>query len=132
MLEMYGREQLRDMTINELCNQAHDEAVTKGWWDDPREFSELIANLHGEVSEAWENYRRGEFELYHDGDGNPCGLPSELADIFIRLGDFVEALNRGKVRGAHKEFHRIDITGEIMRKMIYNRTRPHRHGGLKA
>lgn len=121
------------MTINELCWKAHNEAVAKGWWSSGKgEFGAAVANLHGEISEVWEDYRHGRFELYLEEDGKPCGLPSELADIFIRLGDFVEALNRGKVKGVPKEFGEIDIEYEISRKMLFNRTRPHRHGDLKA
>lgn len=49
----------------------------------------------------------------------PEGFPSELADCIIRLFDLAEDLG-------------IDIADEIERKMRYNATRTHRHGGKIA
>lgn len=46
----------------------------------------------------------------------PEGVPSELADIYIRLVDFCE--NYG-----------IDLTAHIHEKMMHNETRELRHGG---
>lgn len=46
----------------------------------------------------------------------PEGVPSELADIYIRLVDFCE--NYG-----------IDLTSHIQEKMAHNETRELRHGG---
>lgn len=48
----------------------------------------------------------------------PCGIPSELADVVIRL------LNLCAMRG-------IDIEAAVEDKMAYNATRPARHGGKK-
>jgi hypothetical protein len=48
----------------------------------------------------------------------PCGIPSELADIIIRVLHF-----SGK--------HGIDIERAVYEKMAYNRTRPFKHGGKK-
>lgn len=46
----------------------------------------------------------------------PEGVPVELADVVIRILDYC----------AHKS---VDLEGEIVRKMIYNQSRPYRHGG---
>lgn len=46
----------------------------------------------------------------------PCGIPSELADIIIRVLHF-----SGK--------HRIDIEKAVMEKMDFNASRPFKHGG---
>lgn len=48
----------------------------------------------------------------------PCGIPSELADIVIRVADL-----SGR--------HGIDLERAIKEKMAYNATRSHRHGGKK-
>jgi hypothetical protein len=48
----------------------------------------------------------------------PCGIPSELADVIIRILHFA-----GK--------HNIDIEQAVREKMHYNETRPFKHGGKK-
>jgi len=94
-----------------------------------------LALIHSEVSEALECYRNGEMlEMVDTGDakphrldadgkcvsaGKPVGLPSELADIVIRVMDLAEALG-------------IDLEGAIERKHAYNVTRPHKHGGKRC
>lgn len=52
------------------------------------------------------------------GMPKPCGLPTELADVLIRIGDFC-----GK--------HGIDLESAVRAKLAYNKSRPHRHGGKK-
>ncbi len=121
-------------SINELVQAAHQNAVSKGWWDEPRSFGEIIALIHSEASEALEDHRNGKlptevwFEAKnYDGDivlfkeqaapdFKPCGIPSELADIVIRVFD---ACGR----------YGIDLERVIAQKMAYNATRPQRHGG---
>lgn len=49
----------------------------------------------------------------------PIGIPSELADIIIRVGHI--AAKRG-----------VDLDRALYEKMEYNRTREFRHGGKKA
>lgn len=49
----------------------------------------------------------------------PEGVPAELADIFIRIGD------------AAAEYG-IDLEEEVILKMAYNSTRPQKHGGKRA
>ncbi|CAM3305151.1 MULTISPECIES: nucleoside triphosphate pyrophosphohydrolase family protein [Paenibacillus] len=123
-------------SINELVQEAHQNAVSKGWWDEPRSFGEIIALIHSEASEALEDHRNGKlptevwFEAKnYDGDivlfkeqaapdFKPCGIPSELADIVIRVFD---ACGR----------YGIDLERAITQKMTYNATRPRRHGGKK-
>ena len=120
------------MTITNLCHEAHDTSVNHGWWDDyfiQTEFGsaydmakvrasipEKLCLIHSEVSEALEDYRVGKlFEVPTD-KGKPEGLPTELADIVIRVADLSAALG-------------IDLEAVIERKLAYNKTRSHRHGG---
>lgn len=49
----------------------------------------------------------------------PEGIPTELADIIIRVLDICGANN-------------IDIQGALDEKMEYNMTRPYRHGGKRS
>lgn len=118
------------MSINELVKAAHDNAVSKGWWDEDRSFGEIIALIHSETSEALEDFRNGnkpnEMWYQHKIDGltdsqlthehKPCGIPSELSDIVIRVFD-----DCGR--------YGIDLEKAIAEKMAYNATRQQRHGG---
>lgn len=87
-------------SINEYVRAAHSNAVIKGWWDPAPSYKEVIALIHSEVSEALEDHRNGKqpAEVWYEADdGNhtvqwndsrkPCGIPSELADICIRVFD---------------------------------------------
>jgi len=125
------------MTINELVAEAHKTAKEKGWWNTPRTSLECMALIHSEVSEAVEDIRNGntkaDRECPPEQMVRPCspvgcrdcykckpvGLPSELADIIIRVADFC----------GHEG---IDIEAAIKAKMAYNKTRSYRHGNKAA
>lgn len=105
-------------TIQELVTAAYNNAVDKGWHEQPRSIGEEIALIHSELSEALEEARdsRPLIEIYRKGDSpKPEGFPVELADAMIRIFDMA-----GK--------YGLDLEAAIEEKMAYNRTRPHRHG----
>jgi len=103
--------------LEEMAEEVYAWAVSKGWEPDPdRRFSEEVALLHSECSEALEAYRDWGFEDRTADGGKPEGVGSEFADILIRL------LHYSKVNG-------IDLQAEYYRKMAYNHTRSYRHGG---
>ena len=127
-----GRNQGREeMNINELAIAIYRDALIKGWHTPKEEENQFIEmtcnNLHDEVSELHEAWRSNELHALCDKSDKmvtagirplTC-LEEELADILIR------ALEACAFQGVEPE----DI---ISRKMAYNRTRPHRHGGKKS
>lgn len=116
--------------LNKIRDEIHQNAVEHGWWQEERSFGEIIALCHSELSEALEEYRKGNRprETYYSdkngtcysynpmGDLKPEGIPSELADCIIRILDYC----------GHEE---IDIEKAIRIKHEYNKTRPYKHGG---
>lgn len=96
--------------------EAHKTAKSKGWWDDDKGEGVGIANMHGELSEAWEWIRKGNPKS--DDIPEFSGVEEEFADVIIRIMDTSE--KRG-----------YDVSGAIIAKMKFNETRSHRHGGKK-
>jgi hypothetical protein len=132
--------------LTDMVSEIHSTAVDKGWWEPqyvaveggvsaevPRNFGEVLALIHSEVSEALEAYREGapiNQEAWEHPDGQICigtkpcsedglskpvGVPSELADIFIRVADACGAW-------------RIDLAAAVAHKVAFNKTRAYRHG----
>ena len=73
--------------------------------------------MHTELSEVFEEYRHGKDynEIYYEENGKPCGIPSEFADVIIRICDFCGA-------------HDIDLDSIVNEKMEYNKNREYKHG----
>jgi NTP pyrophosphatase (non-canonical NTP hydrolase) len=119
------------LNFNDWAKAVFDAGKAKGWHSGEVEreptrerVAVFLINLHGEVSEAWEAYRKG--QLFSPCDKaekmKAAGLPAlgcleeELADIVIRALDTAHTFG-------------IDIQQAIETKHAFNATRPYRHGG---
>ncbi len=122
------------LSVFELVNEAHANAVKHGFWDTPPEFGTSIALIHSELSEALEEVRAGNRirpgdeipAVYYSGGGyvatkptaickKPEGYATELADAVIRIADLCGYMG-------------IDLEAVIREKMGYNATREKMHG----
>lgn len=122
-----------DETINALIADAHETAVSKGWWEKHRRalafmpelkpdlMVALLGLVDSETAEAMEEVRAGcdATALLYATDGKPMGIASELADVLIRIFDMAGE-------------HNIPLAEALRMKLAYNKTRAYRHGGKLA
>lgn len=119
----------RNIPLAQIIKESFAVADSKGWHEgnftSPDKFGELLLLTDCEIAEAFEQYRDGRAidEIYFvkdkRGRQKPEGVPVELADALIRLGDLCARYN-------------IPLARAYRLKTEYNKTRPYRHGGKKA
>lgn len=114
----YPSESLRFLeAFNQIAATVHMDSVKRGFWPDAsgdlENVSEVIALIHSEASEALEAMRRG--NPPDDKIPEFSGLEVEFADIIIRVMDAAAAWD-------------LNLASAITAKIVYNRTRPHKHG----
>ena len=120
-IEALGTSQQPEPTsLNRLRDKAYRGAASKGFYDKGQpSVGDYCANLHGEVSELWEAFRKGLLHKPCDKAADLTCLEEELADILIRCFDMAGALD-------------VDLDRAVAEKMRYNATRSYRHGGKVA
>lgn len=103
--------------INALIEDIHKNAVDHGWWETDREFPEIVALCHSELSEALEAYREDQ-PLAWDNNGKPDGIAVEMIDCVIRIFDWFGTIP-------------VDFETLLLEKHNFNKTRPYKHGNKK-
>lgn len=109
--------------LKAIAVEVHNLAKEKGWYEGENiNVGEKLALIHAEISEALEEYRKGEACMgiyYEEGKHKPEGFAVEMIDAIIRILDLCEHL-------------KIDLDEALRTKHAYNETRPYRHGGKRA
>lgn len=100
--------------LQQAIDIAHATATAAGWYRDPatgeeikRNFGEVIALMHSELSEALEADRK---DLRDEKLPHRLGVEVELADCCLRIFDTAAALD-------------LDLAGAIIEKNRFNRER---------
>lgn len=118
--------------LGDLAKAINEWCYRKGW-NQGLILGNMVANLHTEISEAWECIREGhdareiwyeDPDLHTQGEvpfpgHKPEGFPVELADLIIRVLHICAVYD-------------IDIDKVLAEKMAYNETRSFRHGNKTA
>lgn len=105
------------MSLNALAQEVVTINHANGWnvvrpeeWDEnPHKIPALLALIHSEVSEALEDFRKGNREHFSE----------EMADVVIRCLDLCGGMG-------------IDLDAAVAAKLAKNRQRGFRHGGKKV
>lgn len=121
------------LTLNQIRDEAYETGRLAGFYGPEAlckyTVGDLLMLMVTELAEAMEDHRAGygPNEIYHElsprdvldaGIAKPCGIPSELADVIIRIAGFAG-------------IYGIDLDGIVAEKMAHNKTRGLMNGGKK-
>ena len=100
--------------LRDFQKRVHQNAINKGFYENPPNIATRIALMHSELSEALEADRRG--NPPDDKIPEFGGIEAELGDVMIRILDMAE----------HEG---LDVIGAMMTKAKMNEGRAYKHGG---
>ena len=105
------------MTIAEMQKAAWQNSEDHGFHEIPDiGLPTRLMLIVSELAEAMEDHRNSWSPSFIRMEGEkPCGIPSELADVIIRVGDLAGVYG-------------IDLEAAVVQKMAYNAGRPQKHG----
>lgn len=124
-----------DTFMSDLAADIHDISKSHGFWPvGGRNFGEMVALMHSELSEALEEHRanRPVYWEQHESDCSagmappsgsctcfsnpkPEGAAVELVDCIIRCLDALDSMD-------------VNVDHVLRKKMEYNHSRPFKHG----
>lgn len=101
-----------------LIKRCHGMAKEKGWWEKDRSFPEVRMLILSELFEAFEEIRKGTPMIYQikgsstltpfdkgfDKSTKPEGLAIEIADVIIRVCDFLGSFDESVLNGISGKF----------------------------
>lgn len=119
---MEDKKEINWEILNEIRDEAFSTVKGVGFHEEDEKFNlgDYLMNIHGEISELWESYRKNQLNEPCD-KANKMSYPlscleEEVADIVLRVGDLCGKLG-------------VDLSRACRVKNEFNKTRPHRNGG---
>jgi NTP pyrophosphatase (non-canonical NTP hydrolase) len=91
-------------SLNNLGRISFENSKSKGFWDAEKDYDLVVLLIQAEVSEIVEDYRRGHkineiwfeeantknivFEQNKENTNKPCGIPTELSDVYLWICEY--------------------------------------------
>jgi len=105
-IDDYGEDIFYEKIIRCLAAEIHAASVDAGYWDNPRDFSELTGIVTKEVAKAYNSLGEGEDQKIK----GKRKVEVDFADAIIMIFDIAEEM-------------KLDVAGALIRKIDFNKNR---------